>query len=100
MESLGSFFLLGVAGGFVAEFLGLFKLRREAPERWPKYLKTPIYWIISIVMMVVGGGLVILYISSDAAVTPVLALNIGASAPLILQVLTAQAPDVPLGRID
>ena len=100
MESLGSFFLLGMAGGFVAEFLGLFKLRREAPERWPKYLKTPIYWIISIVMMVVGGGLVILYISSDAAVTPVLALNIGASAPLILQVLTAQAPDVPLGRID
>jgi len=100
MESLGSFFLLGVAGGFVAEFLGLFKLRKEAPELWPKYLKTPIYWTISIAMMVVGGGLVILYIASDATVTPVLALNIGASAPLILQVLTAQAPDVPLGRID
>ena len=100
MESLLSFFLLGVAGGFVAEFLGLFKLRHAAPEQWPKYLKTPIYWMISIVMMLVGGGLVILYIVSDASVTPVLALNIGASAPLILQVLTAQAPDVPLGRID
>lgn len=100
MESLLSFFLLGVAGGFVVEFLGLFKLRKEDPEQWPKYLKRPIYWAISIGMMIVGGGLVILYMESDATVTPVLALNIGASAPLILQVLTAQAPDVSLGRID
>ena len=47
-------FLYGLAGGAAAEFLGLWKLRRQAISELPGWLKSPFYWLVAGAM--VGGG--------------------------------------------
>ena len=45
-------------------------------------------------MVGIGGGLVALYLNSNVSLTPILAVNIGASAPLIIGSLVKQTPAV------
>jgi hypothetical protein len=92
-------FLYGVFGGFLAELLGLFKLRHETPDL-PEWLTSPFYWIVTILMILAGGGLVVVYLKSQFSLAPLIAVNIGASAPLILGTLVSQLPAVSMGRID
>ena len=93
-------FSYGVFGGFMAELLGLFKLRHEKPGSFPAWLRSPFYWIITLLMILAGGVLVVVYLKSAFTLNPVLAVNVGASAPLIIGTLVSQAPPPPLGRVD
>jgi hypothetical protein len=77
-------FMCGVFGGLLAELLGLYKLRTQAPAAFPAYLCSPFYWIVTIGMILAGGGLVWLYHKSGLELKPIIAVNIGVSAPLIL----------------
>lgn len=95
--SLEEAFLYGLGGGVAAEVLGLFKLRREGA---PQYLRSIFYWVITGTMILLGGGLSWLYVKSGVELTPILGVNIGASAPLILGQFVAQAPEVPPGTIN
>jgi hypothetical protein len=90
-------FLFGLFGGVLAELLALFELRRHARQDLPHWLKSPFYWIITILMVLAGGGLVVAYIESDIAIKPILAINVGASAPLIIGTLVAKVPRVDPG---
>ena len=92
-------FLYGVFGGVLSEVLGLFKLRHQEPENLPTYLKSGFYWLVTTLMSLMGGVLVVIYLRSNFSLEPIVAVNIGASAPLILGTLTSQAPDPP-SRID
>lgn len=92
-------FLFGIGGGFLAELVGLYKLRRETKSNFPKYYSSPIYWVITLAMILTGGGLVILYIENNISINAILAVNIGASAPIIIGNLVANAPE-PQPRID
>ena len=87
-------FIWGLFGGFLSEILGLFKLRQQLAKEFPMWLKSPIYWVITIGMILVGGILVIVYEQSDQILSPIMAVNIGASAPLIIGSLVAQTPPV------
>jgi hypothetical protein len=51
-------------------------------------------------LIVSGGVLVGVYLGSGVAMTPLRAVNIGASAPLILQSFVAQAPAIEPGKIN
>jgi len=51
-------------------------------------------------MILSGGGLVAIYLKSNIQVAPILAVNIGASAPLILGTLIAQVPAIPPGNVN
>jgi hypothetical protein len=93
-------FAYGVGGGMAAELLGLFRLRRKAPGQLPLWLKSPFYWLVTIAMMLAGGGLALAYVASHISLSPILAVNVGASAPLILGTLTSQTPDITPGKID
>lgn len=100
MELLDGF-LYGVFGGFLAEILGLFKLRHETSDSFPTWLRSPFYWILTSLMILSGGGLVIVYLQSAITLSPLIAVNIGASAPLILGTLVSQTPkDISMARID
>jgi hypothetical protein len=79
----------GVAGGLAAEVVALHELRRNVTSDLPQYLKSPFYWFISLLMVAIGGGLTCLYGIDE--VQGLLAVNIGASAPLILRTLTTTA---------
>jgi len=98
--SLWEGFLWGVLGGFFAELLGWFKLRYIAPDDHPDWMSTKYYWIVTCLMMLAGGMLVVAYMRSQVNVSSIMALNVGASAPLILGALVNQAPPIPIGKID
>lgn len=87
----------GVLGGLVPELVALYRLRRE--PQLPVWFKSPIYWAITLAMIAAGGGLSVLYVRSGVNLTAILALNVGASAPLILGTIGNKAPDVKPGRI-
>ena len=78
-------------GGFIAEFLRWYGLR-DSPDL-PAYRTSVFYWIMTVVMIAAGGVLAVLY--KVAPENPVLAVNIGASAPLILKALASTAPKLP-----
>ena len=83
-------FLYGMLGGVLAELFGLFRLRQQAPKDLPIWLKSPFYWIVTILMVLAGGGLVLVYLQSGVEMKAIVAVNIGASAPLIIGTLVAQ----------
>ncbi len=91
-------FFYGLFGGLLAELLGLFKLRHEISL--PSWLKSPFYWLVTCAMICAGGGVVIIYLKSGMTLNPLLAVNVGASAPLILGTLVSQAPPVDPGKVD
>lgn len=82
----------GLLGGALAEVGVLFKLRQVAPKQRPEWIKSWFYWLITILMCLAGGVLVVAYLKSGVTIIPILAINIGASAPLILGSLGRQVP--------
>lgn len=92
-------FLVGAVGGALAELLKWYQMR-ESPAL-PEYTKNKLYWIITVLMALAGGFLAV--VQGVGASEPLLALNIGLSAPLILKGLAAAVPpagqkDVPSAR--
>ncbi|MGZ4297163.1 MAG: hypothetical protein ACXVE4_08265, partial [Solirubrobacteraceae bacterium] len=64
----------------------------------PAMFKCVIWWIATIAM-IACGGLAWLYAVSDNQISPILAVNVGASAPLILASLASAAPQIMPGKI-
>jgi hypothetical protein len=81
-------FAIGVFGGCLAELAKWFKIREE--PSFPGYAKSLKYWIITILLILTGGVLALLYGYTN--VEALLALNIGASAPLIIAAIAAAVP--------
>jgi len=84
-------FLFGVIGGALAEVLKWWQLREATNP--PAYLKSVFYWVITGIMVLVGGILAVAY--NVEASKPLLAINIGVSAPLILKGLASVVPSKP-----
>ena len=93
-------FWLGVLGGLFAEIFSLSKLRYLPRDARPLWVGSMWYWAITVAMMLSGGALVAIYLGSGVTMTPLLAVNIGASAPLILQSLMSQAPPLDPSRVN
>jgi len=86
-------FLCGLAGGAVLELLHWYSIRRDV--KFPAYARSPFYWIITVLMAIVGGGLAWLYFGSQAEA--IVTFHVGLSKPLILQKLTTTVANVPGG---
>jgi hypothetical protein len=84
LDSYVGVFLVGTAGGALLELLHWWNIRKRSDE-FPKYARSPKYWIITAAMALVGGLLALIYFGDH--VQAILALHIGLSAPLILQKL-------------
>ena len=85
---------LGVAGGLAAEALQWFRIRKTLHRGVPDWAGHWLYWFVTAVMVALGGLLVFAYRSSGVQISPIVALNIGASAPLILESLIGQVPRI------
>lgn len=81
-------FMAGCFGGLMAELLKWYGVRGN--RRWPRYARTVRYWIITAIM--IGGGGVLACLYGIKAVNAILAVNVGASAPLIVSSLAMTAP--------
>jgi len=78
-------FVVGFVGGCLGEFLTIYELRKSDPGTLPRYLSSPFYWIMSLIMAAMGGGLATVYGFKE--VQAIVVLNIGGSAPLIIKSL-------------
>ena len=93
-------FWLGVLGGLLAELFSLSKLRYRPKTELPPWITSVWYWIITALLIVSSGALIGIYLGSGVTMTPLLAVNIGASVPLILESLVSQAPAIEPGKIN
>jgi hypothetical protein len=89
------FIFLWAAGGSLAlEVISLYnEIRAEKPDGLPRYYKNPVFWIVRLLVTGIAGGLAI----AENAGSPLIAINIGASAPAILQLL-ANSGKAPQGN--
>jgi len=85
-------FGFGLVGGLIPELLGLYRIRTHSAARRPAYLKTYFYWFVSAGMVVAGGLLAAVY-NHYYPINGILAIHLGASAPLILGSMR-NAPDL------
>jgi hypothetical protein len=92
VRGIRAVFILGFLGGFVGELISLHGLRTAAPSELPKYIKSKFYWLMAFIMACAGGGLAALYGTDE--VQALLAVNIGASAPLILRSFASSIPTI------
>lgn len=80
-----------VFGAFSIKLLELAELHKLPKVERPD-LKDWLYWVPFIIMPLIGGGLAHLHVTSDPIITPLLAMNIGISAPLILRTMAQINP--------
>jgi len=90
----------GILGGLFAEVIIWNGLRRELHKGLPDWSRSAWYWLVTAVSWMVGGLLVVVYIESGSSLNAILAVNIGATAPLILSRAFLQVPPVTPGRVD
>src|SRR5271155_1485435 len=78
-------FLWGAGGSLAIEVLSLYgEIRAANASGLPAYYKSPLFWVVRFLVAAIAGGLAV----AEEATKPLLAINIGASAPAILQLLT------------
>ena len=87
-----------IGGGFAPKILELCELHKTPKLERPD-LKDWAYWIPFIGIPLLGGGLAQVYIASDTALTPLLAANIGVSAPLMIRAM-AEVNPLQGGQVD
>lgn len=84
---------LGIAGGGLAELVKWYKIRDS--NNMDDYKKPSIYWVLTVLMILAGGVLAFAY-SKIGNINALLAINVGASAPLIIGGLAnSPAPKPP-----
>lgn len=89
LESGLTVFEVGLSGGIANEILHWWGLR-ENPQL-PEYARRPVYWITTLAMTLLGGGLAWLQLGAHA--DGLIAFQIGLAAPMVLQKLAKTAPD-------
>ncbi len=93
-------FWFAVFGGFAANVIRFFDLVQTPRAERPKTFSDPLYVAQFVVLPLLGGVLAFAYQSSGTVLTPILAINIGASAPLILKTLASAAPAIGQRRVN
>jgi len=92
-------YLCALFGGFAINLVSIVELQNVPKERWPNF-KNALYLLPFIIWPILGVGLVYVYASAPhIKLDPILAFNVGISAPLIIKSM-AQAIPTSLGRVD
>lgn len=87
------------AGGLAIRLLNLSELYNIPKDKRPD-LSDWLYWIQFVVFPGVGALLAWVYLEAHVDLHPVLALNIGVSAPLIMRTLADSIPRQFRGPVD
>jgi len=85
--------LFGLFGSILGDLLFLTKLRQMPKEQRPKFGDITFYLPI-IVNAIIGFGFVMAYYYTIEELTPILAIHIGASSPLIARTMLTIKPDI------
>ena len=94
-------FIFTAFGGLAINLLRLFEISKLPKSERPKTFSDWLYSLQFFVMPLIGGVLALAYSMSGIRLTPILAINIGASAPLILKTFASAAlPEITHKRED
>lgn len=85
-------FFFAVFGGFAINAVRLAELAHMPRSERPDTFSDPIYCFQFVILPLIGGGLAYAYQASGTILNPVLAINIGASAPLIFKNFSSAIP--------
>lgn len=86
--------MLAAAGGLIINVLKLFEMIK-IPKRERYDLKDWIYWVQFLFWPLVGALLAYVYENTSGDLTPMLALNVGVSSPLIIGAMARANPFQP-----
>lgn len=87
-------FLWGLLGGVLPEFYALYKIRQDFHAKSPRWVTSWFYWTVTVVMVLLGGGVVAFYLNSGTVLTPLLAIHLGAATPTLIGSLIKGKPVV------
>jgi len=86
-----SVWIIAAIGGLAINLLNLLEIPKLPADRRPN-LKDPWFWAAFPIGALLGGFVGYLYAASGFEIKPVLAAQIGISAPLILKAMAAAVP--------
>ena len=89
--------LFAVFGAFAIQVLSLLELKGIPKPNRPD-LGDFFFWLPFLLLPILGGGLALAYIYPDESLKPLVAINIGVSAPLILRSMANMNPFERGGR--
>ena len=86
--------LWGLAGGVIGNLLRLVKIANTPRQERPEIFSDPWYYVQFVILAGLGGFFAALYEQSGTHLTAVLAVNVGAAAPILAQQFLAGAQPV------
>lgn len=89
-----AYWVYGMLGGLLVEFVGAWKLRQKSVADWPIHYKSFSYYALTIPMIVVGGFVAWLQLYHFKDIKIELALQVGATAPLFLERFFSNKADI------
>ena len=88
-------FVFGTLGGLLINVVRLAELAAIPRIERPPTFSDPLWVFQFFALPIVGGILAFVYQTDGVALKPLLAVNIGVSAPLVLKTLAAAVPREP-----
>jgi len=92
--------LFAFFGGLAVNFLSLTEIRTIAKPDRPETFTDWIYSLWFFGVPILGAVLAYAYKCSGTDLSPILSINIGASAPLILKAMASAVPQIGTRKID
>ncbi|MFZ6047343.1 hypothetical protein ACFW0H_14650 [Pseudomonas sp. CR3202] len=86
--------IYGVIGGALPEILALYNLRHAQESEKPSWLVSPFYWLVTSVMVLLGGATVVLYQKAGVNVNEFMAVHLGIATPLLISTATKEKPKI------
>lgn len=86
--------IYGVIGGSLPEIFALYKLRHMKKGEKPDWVKSKFYWIVTTIMVLLGGVTSFLYFKLGIQINELMAVHLGAATPLIISNLGKHKPDI------
>jgi hypothetical protein len=83
--------ILAFFGGLAVNLLNLMELQNVPKDRRPDF-KDPLYWLPYVIWPLMGGLLAYIYEASNNPLKPIIAFQVGASAPLIIRAMARAVP--------
>jgi hypothetical protein len=89
------FVVFGIIGGMLGNLLRLVAIANMKPTDRPTIFKD-YWWYVQLIILAAFGGFFVYLYENSVTMNIILAVHIGASAPLIAQTLATSAPSVTI----